>query len=86
MASQDFDAEKAAQLALGWALSPSYDVKTGVIRLDFVGKDGKPVVLKDLQRADRPADRGEGRQAARSSPRRPTGPMWRPTRWRRASG
>jgi len=48
-ASQDFDAEKAAQLALGWTMTPSYDAQTGQVRLDFVGKDGKPVVLKDLK-------------------------------------
>lgn len=48
LASQDFDAEKAAQLALGWTLKPSYDPATGVIRLDFLDKAGQPVVLKDL--------------------------------------
>ena len=48
LASQDFDGEKAAQLALGWTLAPSYDAKTGVIRLDFTDKSGKPVVLHDL--------------------------------------
>jgi nitrogen fixation protein FixH len=48
LASQDFDAEKAAQLALGWSLKPSYDQANGQIRLDFLDKAGKPVVLKDL--------------------------------------
>ncbi len=48
LASQDFDADKAAQLALGWTLKPSYDQETGIVRLDFVGPDGKPVTLRDL--------------------------------------
>ena len=48
LASQDFDADKAAQVALGWSLTPSYDLANGQIRLDFLDKGGKPVVLKDL--------------------------------------
>ena len=48
LASQDFDADKAAQIGLGWTLTPSYDLANGQIRLDFLGKDGKPVTLKDL--------------------------------------
>ena len=48
LASQDFDADKAAQLALGWTLKPSYDQVTGQVRLDFLDRTGQPVVLKDL--------------------------------------
>ena len=48
LASQDFDAEKTAQLALGWTLGPSYDQQTGAIRLSFTDAAGKSVTLKDL--------------------------------------
>lgn len=48
LASQDFDAEKAAQLALGWTLTPAYDQATGAIRLAFTDASGKPVTLQDL--------------------------------------
>jgi nitrogen fixation protein FixH len=48
LASQDFDAEKAAQLGLGWNLAPSYDPADGAVRLAFTDAAGRPVVLKDL--------------------------------------
>ena len=48
MASQTFDADKAAQLALGWNLSPSYDQATGAIRLVFTDTAGQPVTVSDL--------------------------------------
>jgi nitrogen fixation protein FixH len=48
LASQDFDAEKAAQLALGWTLTPDHDAASGAIRLAFTDASGKPVTLKDL--------------------------------------
>ena len=48
LASQDFDAEKTAQLALGWVLAPSYDQETGAIRLWFTDKAGQSVTLKDI--------------------------------------
>lgn len=48
LASQDFDAEKAAQLALGWVLKPSYDQQTGAIRLSFTDRAGQSVTLKDI--------------------------------------
>jgi nitrogen fixation protein FixH len=48
LASQDFDAEKAAQVALGWVLTPSYDPVGGVIRLQFQDKAGQAVTLGDL--------------------------------------
>ena len=48
LASQDFDAERTAQLALGWVLAPSYDQQTGAIRLSFTDKSGRSVTLKDI--------------------------------------
>jgi nitrogen fixation protein FixH len=46
--SQSFDKAKAAQIALGWTLVPSYDHAADQLRLDFTDRDGKPVVLKDI--------------------------------------
>lgn len=46
--SQSFDKTKAAQIALGWTLVPSYDKAADQLRLDFTDRDGKPVVLRDL--------------------------------------
>lgn len=48
LASQDFDADKAAQQALGWRLTPSYDAATGALRLAFLDAAGHPVTLGDL--------------------------------------
>ena len=46
VASQDFDARKQAQLALGWRLTHSY--RPGHLVLDFTDRDGLPAVLSDL--------------------------------------
>jgi nitrogen fixation protein FixH len=46
--SQSFDQAKAAQVALGWKLVPSYDHANDQLRLDFTDRSGKAVVLKDL--------------------------------------
>jgi nitrogen fixation protein FixH len=46
--SQSFDKVRAAQVALGWKVSPGYDKAHDQIRLSFLDRDGKPVVLKDL--------------------------------------
>lgn len=48
LASQDFDAEVAAQRALGWRLEPSYDSESGALRLVFSDRDGHPVTVQDL--------------------------------------
>lgn len=46
VASQVFDANKAAQLALGWTLTPTYEA--GQVRLAFADAQGKPVTLGGL--------------------------------------
>ena len=47
VASQGFNARKAAQEALGWSLTPAYD--QGRMTLAFTGRDGLPVAVEDLQ-------------------------------------
>jgi len=47
VASQDFDARKAAQVALGWTMTPAYD--QGRMTLAFLGADGRPVAVRDLR-------------------------------------
>ena len=46
VASQAFDSDKAAQLALGWTLTPSY--AGDEVRLAFTDPQGQPVTLGDL--------------------------------------
>lgn len=48
VASQSFDADRAAQIALGWTVTPIYDAGAHQMRLDFRGADGAPVTLRDL--------------------------------------
>ncbi|NHB76239.1 FixH family protein [Rhodobacter calidifons] len=47
VASQGFNARKAAQEALGWTMTPAYD--QGRMTLAFLGADGQPVQVNDLQ-------------------------------------
>lgn len=47
VASQDFDARKQAQLALGWTLTHSY--RPGHLALDFRDAAGHPAPVGDLQ-------------------------------------
>lgn len=47
VASQDFDARKAAQEALGWRMAAGY--ADGQMTLAFTGRDGLPVKVADLQ-------------------------------------
>lgn len=47
VASQGFDARKAAQEALGWTMTPGYDA--GRMTLAFHGADGQPVQVNDLR-------------------------------------
>lgn len=47
VASQGFNKRKAAQEALGWSLTPSYE--NGRLTLAFHGADGLPVAVNDLQ-------------------------------------
>jgi len=49
VASQTFDADRAAQEALGWTLSPEYDPATQELRLTFTDKSNMPVTLADLK-------------------------------------
>lgn len=46
VASQSFDAERAAQKALGWTLAESYEA--GELRLAFRDRDGLPVRVERL--------------------------------------
>jgi nitrogen fixation protein FixH len=46
VASQDFDARKQAQLALGWQLTHVY--RPGHLVLDFTDSDGLPAAVADL--------------------------------------
>ncbi|WP_430465369.1 FixH family protein [Tabrizicola sp.] len=48
VASQTFDDDRAAQLALGWSLSSEYDPVAKQVRLLFTDAEGLPVTLKDL--------------------------------------
>ena len=47
VASQGFNARKAAQEALGWTMTPAY--QDGRMTLAFHGADGRPVEVQDLQ-------------------------------------
>ncbi|NBZ87245.1 FixH family protein [Stagnihabitans tardus] len=46
--SQNFDKVRAAQVALGWKVSPGYDRAKDQLRLSFLDRAGEPVVLKDI--------------------------------------
>lgn len=46
VASQDFDAERAAQQALGWTLTPDY--RDGAVHLAFTDPQGAAVTLASL--------------------------------------
>lgn len=46
VASQTFNADRAAQEALGWSLATDYDA--GRLRLTFTGADGQPAEVRDL--------------------------------------
>lgn len=48
VASQTFDADRSAQQALGWTLTPEYDPLAKEMRLVFTDATGMPVTLKGL--------------------------------------
>lgn len=48
VASQDFDADRSAQKALAWVLTPGYDATKGELRLAFTDAQGLPVLLQSL--------------------------------------
>ncbi|MDZ4310770.1 MAG: FixH family protein [Cypionkella sp.] len=49
VASQTFDADRQAQLALGWTLLPSYDGEKQKLELAFTDAAGKPLVVEGLK-------------------------------------
>ena len=48
VASQTFDADRSAQIALGWALAPEYDDAAKELRLNFTDKTGYPSEVASL--------------------------------------
>ena len=48
VASQKFDADRTAQIDLGWALSPEYDAAAKELRLKFTDKSGYPAEVTGL--------------------------------------
>jgi nitrogen fixation protein FixH len=48
VASQDFDRDRAAQVALGWSLAQDYDPARQELTLRFTDAAGKPVSLGQL--------------------------------------
>ena len=48
IASQTFNADRAAQVALGWTVTPVYDALSRQIHLRAVGAGGAPVTFRDL--------------------------------------
>lgn len=49
VASQTFDADRAAQIALGWDLVTQYDTATSALRLTFTDAAGMPAPVADLK-------------------------------------
>ncbi|MGL4319762.1 MAG: FixH family protein [Paracoccaceae bacterium] len=49
VASQTFDVERSAQIALGWTLTPSYGADDGTLRLAFTDAQGRALAVSDLQ-------------------------------------
>jgi nitrogen fixation protein FixH len=48
VASQEFEAQRDAQDALGWSLTPEYDSAARQLRLAFADSQGLPVQVRDL--------------------------------------
>jgi nitrogen fixation protein FixH len=48
VASQDFDANRAAQNALGWELAPDYSAENQELRLNFTDREGLPAAVATL--------------------------------------
>lgn len=48
VASQSFDANRAAQQALGWTMTPDYDAADNRLYLSFSDASGQPAPLSDL--------------------------------------
>lgn len=48
VASQSFDADRSAQIGLGWTLAPEYDGAANELRLAFTDKAGYPAEVSAL--------------------------------------
>ncbi|QCO56008.1 nitrogen fixation protein FixH [Pseudorhodobacter turbinis] len=48
VASQTFDADRSAQIGLGWTLAPEYDAKAKQLRLAFTDEAGYPAEVSAL--------------------------------------
>jgi len=48
VASQTFDRDRAAQVALGWTLAAEYDKSGSTMELVFTGSNGHPAEVMDL--------------------------------------
>lgn len=48
VASQTFDDDRKAQMALGWSVTQDYDAAAGELRLAFTDAQGAPVEVQDL--------------------------------------
>jgi len=49
VASQTFDGDKAAQIALGWTLATDYDFAAQTLRLNFTDAAGQPAPVDRLE-------------------------------------
>lgn len=49
VASQSFDADKAAQLGLGWSLTADYDSTAKTLRLNFTDTAGQPASVANVK-------------------------------------
>jgi nitrogen fixation protein FixH len=48
VASQSFDADRSAQIGLGWTLTPEYDPQAQKLRLNFTDANGMPSEIAQL--------------------------------------
>ncbi|TCP44400.1 FixH family protein [Rhodovulum marinum] len=48
VASQEFDAMRDAQEALGWTVAADYDTEAGLFVLRFVDENGRPVKVSEM--------------------------------------
>ena len=63
VASQTFDAERAAQQALGWTLAARYDRAPGELALTFRDREGRPAAVGTLDvLVGRPTEAAEDRR------------------------
>ncbi len=70
VASQTWDAERAAQKALGWELAAEYDHAAQALELTFTDAAGRPAPLTALSVLVGRPHRGQGRPVARDAAER----------------